>query len=332
MGSPLSFSVGIPAFNQGEYLEETINSLLDQTRTPDEIFISDHYSTDNTPEIIEKYVQMGKVRAGKPPAGVNLTGQWEYTLANLRGDWVTLLSSDDVARPNFCSVLLRGATRRPDVAVVRAGWENIDQEGKVLSKQYMLSVPPVVVPPQTLLSQRHGPMVSFASYALNRQALIVSGPLFAEMESLADWAMFVQISPFGSFVYEDEIISGYRLDSSDKFRMRLGKWVRDEQRMFSSVLPLAAKRLGLTDTSWIAEANRKNFLRYLSSASKKLSAVERIERAPLFASWAKSVGCEDQLEKFKLGQTIASPESLMRRAKRFVRPMAQRLYAGLQRG
>src|SRR6202020_733537 len=69
MASPRTFSVGIPPFNQADYLEETILSLLNQTRPPDEIVISDHYSTDDTPEIIEKYA--GHVRGVKPPRGAN---------------------------------------------------------------------------------------------------------------------------------------------------------------------------------------------------------------------------------------------------------------------
>jgi cellulose synthase/poly-beta-1,6-N-acetylglucosamine synthase-like glycosyltransferase len=86
MTKPLTFSVGIPAYNQGEFLEETILSLLNQTRPPDEIVISDHYSTDNTPEIIEKFA--GHVRGVKPPPGCNVSGQWNFTLSQSVGGLV----------------------------------------------------------------------------------------------------------------------------------------------------------------------------------------------------------------------------------------------------
>ncbi len=332
MANGTSLSIGIPAFNQAEFLEATIESLLEQTRPPDEIYISDHDSTDATPEIIERYVRRGKVRAGKPPAGSNLTGQWQSTLDNLTGDWVTLLSSDDLARPRFCEVLLRGAQRRPDAALVRAGWENIDLEGRTLSKQYMLSIKPVVESPQTILSQRHGPLVSFAAFAIKRQALLKSGPLFTQMESLADWALFVQIAPFGSFIYENELISGYRIHTSDKFRQRLGMWLRDEQRMFDHVFPQAAEQARLTDLRWIEEASRANFKRYLASAAEKFTPEERLQATPDFAPWAERVGCTSLLERFAAGETIAAPASMLSRAKSLVRPLAQRLYGGLQRG
>ena len=67
MAKDLTFSVGIPTFNQADFLEETILSLLNQTRPPDEIVISDHFSTDRTPEIIAKY--SGHVRHVQPPLG-----------------------------------------------------------------------------------------------------------------------------------------------------------------------------------------------------------------------------------------------------------------------
>ncbi len=140
MGKPLTFSVGIPTFNQAEFLEETILSLLNQTHPPDEIVISDHFSTDHTPEIIAKYADPSKVRGVNPPVGSNVGAQWDFTLSCLTGDWVTLFSSDDLAQPKFVEVLLRGAARRADAVLVRAGWENIDKEGIVLSKQYLLSV------------------------------------------------------------------------------------------------------------------------------------------------------------------------------------------------
>ena len=109
MSQAATFSVGIPTYNQADFLEETILSLLNQTRPPDEIVISDHHSTDNTPEIIAKYAD--QVRAVKPPVGVNLPGQYNFTLESQTCDWISLLSSDDIARPNFCEALARESGR-----------------------------------------------------------------------------------------------------------------------------------------------------------------------------------------------------------------------------
>ena len=331
MSQAVTFSVGIPTYNQAEFLEETILSLLNQTRPPDEIVISDHYSTDNTPEIIAKYVK--HVRAVKPPAGVNLTGQYNFTLQSQTCDWISLLSSDDVARPNFCEVLARGATRRDDAVLVRAGWENIDAQGKRLSTNYFLRVPAIETPPDTIVSQRNGPRVSFAAFAIKREAYHRSGGIPAGFESLADWALVVLMGPFGSFIYENEIVSGYRVGhDGDKFRKRLGMWIRDEERMTREVFPLAAQRAGMEDTSWIAASSRENFLRYLTSAQNKLTPEERIEVVPLFESWARTTGSEDLLRDFAEGRPLPrNLRSVLNQGKNLVRPLAQRLQAAMQR-
>jgi glycosyltransferase involved in cell wall biosynthesis len=332
MSKSLTFSVGVPTFNQAEYLEETIESLLEQTRPADEIVISDHFSTDNTPAIIEKYVRKGKLRGVKPPAGSNFGTQCQYTLSCLSSDWVTLFSSDDVAKPQFCEVLMRGAARRKDAVLVRAAWENIDTSGAILNKMYLLSVQKVTLPPQTLLEQKHGPKASLAAFAVKRDILMESGGHPLTIESFGDWALYMQLAPYGAFIYENEIIAKYRIHASDKYRQRIGMWLRDEERMFYEVMPLAAKRAGMKDISWIDQASRKNFLKQLYAAGQNLSAEERTKLAPLFASWAARVYGEKLLAQFASGEQIAGPLGWMERAKDFARPVANRLYAGLRRG
>lgn len=330
MGKPLTFSVGIPTFNQAEFLGETIESLLKQTRPPDEIVVSDHHSTDDTLAVVERF--RGRVRLAQPPPGVNLTGQYNFTLTSQSCDWITLLSSDDIALPVFAETLMRGAVSREDAVLVRAGWENVDAAGKTVGLNYMLRSPKVELPPDTLLSQRHGPKVSFAAFAVRRIAYEQSGPILETLESLSDWALFVQLAPFGAFVYEDRIVSKYRVGhDGNKFRKRVGMWIRDEQRMFYEVMPLAAERAGIADRGWIDEASRANFLRYVASASQEFKPKERVEIVPLFESWAARVGGEAELRRFAAGDTVTVPASLLQRGKKLVRPFAQQIYSLLRK-
>ena len=330
MGKRLTFSVGIPTFNQADFLEETILSLLNQTHPPDEIVISDHYSTDHTPDIISKYSK--EVRGLKPPPGCNISGQWDFTLSSLSGDWVTLFSSDDVARPNFCETLLRGAGRRDDAVLVCAAWDIINSAGEVTSHQYLLSVKAVTLPPKNLVEQKYGPKASFAAFAVKREALVASGGYPKGFESFGDWPMYVQISPFGSFIYENEIVSGYRVGhDGNKFRNRIGMWLRDEQRMFYEVMPLAAERIKMKDRSWIGKASHKNFLRYISAASEEYAPEERAEIAPLFTSWAERLGTEALVKDFTAGKIIIPSIGITERSISYIRPLARKIAARIRR-
>jgi hypothetical protein len=142
----------------------------------------------------------------------------------------------------------------------------------------------------------------------------------------------MQLAPFGSFIYEKEIISGYRAGhDGNKLRRRIGMWIRDEQRMFDEVIPLAAERMKMKDRSWIDKASRKNFLRYLSSASEEFSAEERTEIAPLFASWAERVDAEALVNDFAAGKIIIAPISVTERGISYLRPIAKKMIARIRR-
>jgi glycosyltransferase involved in cell wall biosynthesis len=336
----LTFSIGIPTFNQADTLAQTLDSLLTQTRLPDEIVVSDHYSTDHTQQVISRYAdRIPKLGIGfrsvQPPPGVNLTGQFNFTLSSLSGDWITLFSSDDIARPAYCETLMRGAATKPDAGLpppvlVRSGWQQIDAQGKVVTTNYLLSATKVQAPPDNLTAQKHGPRVNFSAFAIKREAWIQSGPILSSIESLADWVLFLQVTPFGSYVYEHALTSGYRVGhSGNKFRDRLPMWTRDQQRVFRDVMPLAAERCGLTDLRWIQESNRYNFLRYLARASHEFAPNEREPIVPLFRSWADSLDSNAgraPLEAFANGAVVPTSLPLSRRLKNVVRPLLQRFH------
>ncbi len=329
MAKRLTFSVGIPTYNQAEYIEETLLSLLNQTRPPDEIVVSDHDSTDATPDILAKY--SSHLRVVHPPKGTNLAGQYTFTLQNQTGDWITLLSSDDIAHPNFCEALMRGAERRSDAVLVRAGWRNMEPNGD-FTNQYLLSVKPVTEPPETVLEQSRGIKVGFAAFALSRDGFARCAPIDPRMESLADAALFLQIAPYGSFIYENEIIATYRvLPGPDKFKQRLGMWVRDIQRLYEDIIPEAARACGVTDHSFIANAYRAAFDDNLAAAGQRYAAEERGRVVELMRPWARTVHREDALDAFAAGEQVKVPFDLKRTLRHAARPLAQTAYGLLRR-
>lgn len=51
----MKVTVVIPAYNEEKYIGACLDSILSQSRRPDEIIVVDNNSTDKTPEIIKKY-------------------------------------------------------------------------------------------------------------------------------------------------------------------------------------------------------------------------------------------------------------------------------------
>jgi glycosyltransferase involved in cell wall biosynthesis len=104
----ISVSVIIPNYNHALYLEQRIESVLNQTFQDFEIILLDDCSTDNSREIIEQYknnpkfthVVFNKTNSGSP------FKQWEKGLELAKGDYIWIAESDDWADHNFLATLI----------------------------------------------------------------------------------------------------------------------------------------------------------------------------------------------------------------------------------
>lgn len=90
-------SIVIPSFNQGQFIEQTITSFLGQNYPNLELIIIDGGSTDNTPNIIEKYKDSISHYISEPDNGQAHAINKGFRVA--KGDILAWLNSDDMYLP-----------------------------------------------------------------------------------------------------------------------------------------------------------------------------------------------------------------------------------------
>lgn len=131
-GSPWPrITIVTPSYNQGQYLEETILSVLSQGYPNLEYMIIDGGSTDESVDIIKKYADKLSYWVSKPDRGQSHAINKGFARAS--GDWLAWLNSDDIYLPDTLRTLALLAQENP-----KANWivgttiianENLQEEG-----------------------------------------------------------------------------------------------------------------------------------------------------------------------------------------------------------
>ena len=99
--STCKISVLTPAYNAEKYIEEAIESILNQTFTDFEFIIIDDCSTDKTWEIIQKYKEKDKrIVAIKNEKNLGIAGNRNRLKKLAKGKYVVWQDADDISMPD----------------------------------------------------------------------------------------------------------------------------------------------------------------------------------------------------------------------------------------
>ena len=148
-----SFSIIIPVYNQEKYLQETINSVINQTYKNYEVIFVDNGSTDKSIEIINNNIKENNNMKifFNPERGVSSTRNMGIKKA--QKDYIIFLDSDDLLEKN-CLEVLNNALDRDDIDIVRFNYNKyfrekkyfpikLNLEGEVSKKEFNKKVLPI---------------------------------------------------------------------------------------------------------------------------------------------------------------------------------------------
>jgi glycosyltransferase involved in cell wall biosynthesis len=121
----MKVSIVIPVRDEEHSIRELLDSLLAQTRPPDEIVITDGGSVDATAQIIDEYIRKGApvrlIRAGAalPGRGRNLGA------AEASNEWLAFTDAGIRLADNWLETLTARATADDSIDVVYGSWQPV---------------------------------------------------------------------------------------------------------------------------------------------------------------------------------------------------------------
>lgn len=253
-------SIIIPTYNRAHLIGETLDSILLQTYKNWECIIVDDGSTDNTIEVLSKYVEKDSrfqyhERPSKISKGPNSCRNFGYKLS--RGEYIKWFDSDDIMHVDLLEKQLLSINSDFDCSVCKMVYYDFENS-KFLNKNAIFS--------NNIIED----------YLIGNITFYVSGPLWRrtfldnqevlfdeKISNLDDWDFNLRMlynSPKISYV--DEVLIQYRLHGSS-LSQEIGKLNFKEIRS-----EFKARRKHLLRLIFVKNVNTKAFKKFIIGRNK----------------------------------------------------------------
>lgn len=123
-------SIITASYNYEKYINETIESILNQTYTDWELIIIDDCSTDNSCNIIASYKDP-RIKLLKNEKNLGLKQTLLKGINEAKGDYVAFLESDDLWNKNYLSEKINVIKNNPETALIFNDVELFGDEIKI---------------------------------------------------------------------------------------------------------------------------------------------------------------------------------------------------------
>ena len=222
------------SYNQANYLEKTILSVINQNYPNLEYIVIDGASTDGSVEIIKKYEDRISYWISEKDAGQSEALNKGLRLAN--GDIVGWLNSDDIYYPNTLKTVARYFSTSPLPEVIAGHAQFIDREGKPIKDTYKAE--------DKTFDELTRFWVSWPlpqpSVFFRRSVIEDIGYINEEMHYAMDLDYFLRMRKTRELQIVDEILSGYRLHEQSK----TGDWHSQRYLFWREARKIAKKYWG----------------------------------------------------------------------------------------
>lgn len=166
-------SVCVTTYNRATLLDHTLRSLADQTRPPDELIVSDNCSSDNTPEVVDKWkTQFRRFIYNRNTRNLYMPGNLNAGLKLATGKYVANLHDADVFDPTLLEKWERALDTFPSAGFVFCGLVDYSRRAKFGDVNILHDVPPLT--PGRAFYER---------YFLHRFSSLVWGTVMARQEA-----------------------------------------------------------------------------------------------------------------------------------------------------
>lgn len=248
-------SVLVANFNHGEYIDQTIESVLAQSYTNFELVICDDGSTDQSCEVVGRYMALDSRIRLLRQANLGQAPALNAAYVESSGEVICLLDADDCYLPGKMETIVHSFGRHPDSGFLAHRLFQIDNEGRRLG-----IIPPLREPPcgwyGHLILQTGDPppgLVPTSGLCMRRGIAKLIFPLPGSLRLGADTAIYSLAPLTTRLIGVPLALAEYRYHERDGSAMSRSYPSLGRNAAFQITLDLLNLRLGILRACWSAQ-------------------------------------------------------------------------------
>ena len=117
-------TIGIPTYNRAALVKGCVEGVLTQTYANIEVMVSDNASTDDTLAVLDT-IKDERLRVMTSPKNVGAVENFSRCIREARGDYLVLLSDDNLLDTTFLEQCVRMIRAEPGLPIVMAAYDNL---------------------------------------------------------------------------------------------------------------------------------------------------------------------------------------------------------------
>jgi GT2 family glycosyltransferase len=257
-------SIITPSYNQAPFLEQTIQSVLEQNYPHIEYIVVDGGSTDDSVEVIQKYADRLAYWISEKDSGQAEAINKGFARAN--GEIVAWLNSDDYYLRHTISIVVRCFEQNPDVVMLYGNMFAVDENGQTINvlKYKQLSL-------EDLLCFQ---IIGQPSVFFRRSVLEKVGWLDPTFHFMLDHHLWIRLAQQGRILHIPQVWSAARYHPQAKNRARAAEFGREAFQVleWAKKQPDLAEVVSKVKRRALASAHRYN-ARYLLDGGQTAAAL-----------------------------------------------------------
>jgi glycosyltransferase involved in cell wall biosynthesis len=283
----MKVSIVTPSYNQGQFIERTLQSVASQTGAEIEHVVFDGGSKDNTVDVLKAFVPPVRWVSQKD------NGQTDAVNKGIRatsGEIIGWLNSDDIYYPNAISKVVAYFDAHPEVDIVYGQADHIDLEDKAF-EEYPSE-------PWSLERLKETCFICQPALFFRRSIVEKHGLLDESLNYCMDYAYWLRLGKAGvKFAFLQEKLAGSRLYADNKTlgaRVKVHAEINDMFRTLFGTVPdrwLFNYAHAVTERNYSREKNPRSFpLRVgISALAASLKWNHKVSRSMLktICSWLR---------------------------------------------